>query len=227
MSLQRCNVEDSLRALPLKYVILVALVLPILYYFLYFNPPNEVQTISDYEQQLVMLDGEIKKLDREIAEGDQIKVNLEIAKKEIKVLSSYFEAKPNAKTIEQIISDEARATGISFTSLQKIATDNTGGMQEGVSDGTVRVEDFISRGIIEASFTGTFIELMRFLSYLSRTDKIISLKQIELRAEGSERSANSSVKLGFKAEFETYDVIKDVNVENLAPAPLPTEEVAQ
>ncbi len=219
--------EDSLRAMPLKYIIGVALLLPILYYFFYFNPPNEVQTISDYEQQLVMLDGEIKKLDREIADGDQVKVDLEIAKKEIKVLSSYFEAKPNSKTIEQIISDEARATGISFTSLQKTSNNDNLAMAEGVSDGTIRVQDFISRSIIEASFTGTFIELMRFLSYLSRTDKIISLKQIELRSESTERTANSNVRLGFKADFETYDVIKDVNVENLAPVPVATEEVAQ
>ncbi len=222
MSPWRLEVEDRLRALSLKYVIGIALILPALYYFLYFKAPNEIQSISDFEQQLIQLDGEIKKLDREITAGDQLKVELEIAKKEIKVLSSYFEPKPNAKTIEQIISDEARATGISFTSLQKTGGQDFGQASTEVTD-KIRVEDFISRSIIEASFSGTFIELMRFLSYLSRTDKVISLKQIELRTEGTDRPG-AGAKLSFKADFETYAIIKDVNADALAPAPIPTEE---
>lgn len=215
--------EDRLRALQLKYVLGVSLLLPILYYFLYFNPPNENQTISEYEQQLIQLEGEIKKLDREILGGDQVKIDLEAVKKEIKVFSSYFETKPNAKTIEQIISDEARASGISFTTLQKIES-NSADPSSDISK--INVSEFIARRVIEASFTGTYIELMRFLSYLSRTDKIISLKQIELRSEAGERS-NKSIRLAFIADFETYEIIKDVNAENLVPAPDPSQGVAQ
>ena len=64
---------------------------------------------------------------------------------------------------------------------------------------------------------------MRFLSYLSRTDRIISLKKIELRGgTGGERTASGTgVKLDFKADFETYEIIKNVNDENLAPPPPP------
>jgi Tfp pilus assembly protein PilO len=214
-------VEDRIRALSIKYVVLIGIGLPILYYFFYFKPPNELALITDYEQQLVQLDGEIKKLDREISEGDQIKKNLELIKKEIKALATFFEIKPNSKSIEQIISIEARAAGISFTSLQKAANNDYGLIQEPANPGGgVLVTDFIQRSLIEANFTGSFIELMRFLAYLSRTDRIISLKKIELRGGPSERTYSpSGLKLTFKADFETYEIVKDVNAETLAPAP--------
>ena len=56
--------EDRLRALSIKYVLLVSIGLPVLYYLFYFQPPNQLKTISDYEQQLVEIDAEIKKLER-------------------------------------------------------------------------------------------------------------------------------------------------------------------
>lgn len=223
--------EDKLRALELKFVLAIGAGLLVLYYFMYYKPPNEASTISGYEDELIQLDGEIKRLDREIGEGDQIKANLEKIKKEVKALSMFFEAKPNAKSIEQIISEEARATGISFTSLQAAQT----GYEQSYDNPdpnaaqVLTAKDYIKRNIIEANFTGTFIELMRFLSYLSRTDKVISLKQIEVKSDagGGPSGVNDNLKLSFKAEFETYDIIKDVNAETLAPAPPPTEEVPQ
>ncbi len=217
--------EDSLRALSIKYVIGIALVLPILYYFLYFKAPNEMSLISDSEQQLILLDGEIKKLDREIAEGDQFKQNLEIVKKEIKALATYFEARPNAKTIEQIISEEARATGISFTTLQPVSDLDQNYQVPIEGNQAPTAENFIKRSLIKASFSGTFIELMRFLSYLSRTDRVVSLKNIQLRTAESNLGPMSgdNIKLLFEANFETYEIIKDVNTENLAPPPVPVE----
>jgi Tfp pilus assembly protein PilO len=210
-------VEDSIRALSIKYVIAIGLALPILYYFFYFKAPNEMALISSSEEKLIALDGEIKRLDREISEGDQVRVNLEVIKKEIKALSTYFDAEPNSKSIEQIISEEARATGISFTSLQPV--ENQGFMPTGEESQGPSAADFIERSLIAASFTGTFIELMRFLSYLSRTDRIVSLKKIELR--GGENGGSSNlrpvVKLSFQADFETYKIIKNVNSETLAP----------
>lgn len=215
--------EDSLRALSIKYVIAIGLALPILYYFFYFQAPNEMALIASSEEKLIEIDGEIKRLDREIAKGDQIKVNLEVIKKEIKALSTYFEAKPSSKSIEQIISEEARATGISFTSLQP-TQDQSFQSDTDESQGP-SAKDFIERSLIAASFTGTFIELMRFLSYLSRTDRIVSLKKIELRGgdSGQNTNANIAVKLSFQADFETYKIIQDVNAENLAPAAVPVE----
>lgn len=217
--------EDRIRAMSIRYVIGIALALPVLYYFFYFQAPNELAVISESEQKLIELDGEIKRLDREIAEGDEIKAKLEVIKKEIKALSTYFEAKPNAKTIEQIISEEARATGISFASLQAVTQTNYDMASQDVVGPSAA--EFIKRSLIEASFSGTFIELMRFLSYLSRTERIISLKDIELRGSQNEPgNSGNAVKLAFKANFETYEIIKDVNAENLAPAPV-AEEVQQ
>lgn len=220
--------EDKLRALELKFVLAISIGLLGLYYFMYYSPPNEASTIAGYEDELNLLDGEIKKLDREIGEGDQVKANLEKIKKEVKALSSFFEIKPNSKSIEQIISEEARATGISFTSLQAAAAGYEEPYDPNAVDATqpLTAKDYVKRNIIEANFTGTFIELMRFLSYLSRIDKVISLKQIELKSE-SGAGPTDSLKLAFKAEFETYEIVKDVNAESLAPAPPPTEEVAQ
>ncbi len=222
--------EDSIRNLSIKYVLAIAIGLPILYYVFYFKPPNELAVISNFEQQLIALDGEIKSLDRAIAEGDQVKANLELIKKEIKALSTYFIVPPNAKNIEQIISEEARATGISFTSLRAI--DNQPDYVAPLPAGTVpqpSADAYIKRSIIEANFSGTFIELMRFLSYLSRTDRIISLKEIQLKSGQDlnqivKRRAN--VKLNFSADFETYEIIKDVNADALAPAPPPAEGAA-
>lgn len=213
--------EDSLRVLSIKYVIAIGLVLPILYYLMFFKAPNELKLITDYEQQLVELDGEIKRLDREIYEGDQVKIELENAKKEMKSLSSFFEDKPNAKTIEQVISEEARATGISFNSLQ--ATDQRYAYQT-PEEQINPVKEYIGRDIIEANFTGTFTELMMFLSYLSRTDKIVSLKKIELRTNVTNVRSGKGTMLTFRADFETYKLLKDVNAENLAPVPA-TEEI--
>lgn len=215
--------EDKLRALDIKIVFAIGFGVAAFYYMFYFKSPDVDNVISGYEQELIMLDGEIKKLDREIAEGDQIQVNLENIKKEIKALSSYFEVKPNSKTIEQIISEEARATGISFTTLQAAPDQQYDSSAEGTEG--LSAADYIRRNIIEADFTGTFIELMRFLSYLSRIDRIISLKQIQLSSENSSdaKPGAKNVKLSFKAEFETYDLIKDVNEETLAPVPEASE----
>lgn len=180
---------------------------------MYFQPPNELETITTFEQELIQLDGEIKRYDREIATGTKVTSELEDYKNEIKTFSSYFKSSNEAQNIEKIISDEARATGISFTTLTKkneVETYQNPIPTEGV-EVKIDVSDYISRLLIHSDFKGSFKELMTFLSYLTRTEKIISLKNIAVT------SSDSSTILNYAADFETYSLIKDVNEEDLIP----------
>lgn len=218
--------EAKLRELDIKKAIGIGIALAVAYYFFVYNAPDIKNTVAAKRAEIEALEAEVKKLDEQILASDQDKIDLVKVKEEIKGRAKRFKIGLPPERIQQIISEEARAAGIFFDSISS----DTGSEQNYVAVDpnapvVFSVEEYISKFGITTSFNGNFPQVMRFLSYLTRTDDIISLRNLKIASEMSgEFNANKSPTLKFDANFEAYSLNKDITVEKLNTEPPPVED---
>lgn len=212
--------EAKLRELDIKKAILFGIGVAAFYYFFVYNAPNIKNIAASKRAEIEALEAEVKKLDDQILASDQDKVELVKVKEELKARAKRFKIALPPERIQQVISEEARAAGIFFES---ISSDAGGGVDPSViadpmAAQTFSVSDYVTKFGVTTSFNGNFPQVMRFLSYLTRTDDIISLRNLKISAETTgEFNANKSPTLRFDANFEAYSLTKDITVEKLRP----------
>lgn len=205
------DLESKLRELDMKFMLIIAFVGVLFYFFFIFKWPDQLGTVAKLEKELAQLDIDIKKANDAIDNVDNVQSELDQLKQEIKTLSKFFIFDENAKNIEQIISEEARSSGISLNQIKNQgdafkSKPNT--LLKNTSQSSMEIYNYIKRKSINASFSGTYFELMRFLSYLTRRDRTVSIKEITINSTGVKSKESRIMNLNFKIDFETYTILE-------------------
>ena len=210
--------EEKLRALNIKIVGAIALGGALFYLFFIFKWPDQLGAVTKLEKELRQLDIDIKKADKDIGNSEKLQSDLSSLKQEVRSVSKYFVFEEESKKIEKIISEDARISNISLSSIQaKGDRFESARKRKGILQSSIDIDNYILRESVSASFSGKYFQLMRFLSYLTRSERVISIKEIKIYSRGTKSKESKVMNLGFNIGFETY-LIRKEDLEELVPA---------
>ncbi len=160
--------EDKLKELTLMQCLLIAIGGAAFYYFFIFTTNDPELVISNYRQEISEYEGEIRKFDKKIEASVKLKEQIEVYEKELKVKFSYVSEDVNNTEILQLLSVEARNSGLDIETIS-----------ESSEWKKLSSLEFIE---IPVSVSGDFGQVMGFLSNLSREKKLIVTDKLELEA---------------------------------------------
>ncbi len=167
--------EDKLNQLTFQNAALFGLLIAVGYYVLFYHPSNPQNRLDEMGRELVTIKGEISKLDREIKEGQKINQEIEVMQKKA---SKVYAQLPESLSVEQaagIVSQEARNVGLSIQSISAAGEEGWTKLR------TVAVVP------IDTVVSGTFEQMMVFLSELTRDNKVYSVKTLAIAGGDSEQ----------------------------------------
>lgn len=179
--------EEKLNQLTFQNAAIFGLLLALGYYVLFYHPSNPQVQLDDLGRELVTIKGEIAKLDRKIKEGQKINQEIEIMQKKA---DKVYAQLPESLSVEQaagIVSQEARNVGLS---IQSISAEGAGWIKLQ----TVAVIP------IDAAVSGTFEQIMVFLSELTRNNKVYSVTTLTI----SENDAEQPGALAMTVKIQAY-----------------------
>ncbi len=159
--------EEKLNQLTFPNAALFGLLIAVGYYVLFYHPSNPQNQLDEMGRELVTIKGEISKLDREIKKGLRINQEIEVLQKKA---DKVYAQLPEGLSVEQasgIVSQEARNVGLS---IQSISAEGTGWAKLQ----TVAVVP------INTVVSGTFEQMMIFLSELTRNNKVYSVRSLSI-----------------------------------------------
>ncbi len=166
--------EEKLNQLTFPNAALFGLLIAVGYYVLFYHPSNPQNQLDEMGRELVTIKGEISKLDREIKKGLRINQEIEVMQKKA---DKVYAQLPEGLSVEQasgIVSQEARNVGLS---IQSISAEGTGWTKLQ----TVAVVP------IDTVVSGTFEQMMIFLSELTRDNKVYSVRSLSISGNDAEQ----------------------------------------
>lgn len=221
--------EDRLRRLSLRDTALISVGLAVFYYFFIYNSPDLATRTASARSEIRSITAENSLMVETIERGPKLEEEIASIKAEIRERSSRFKMSLAPERVQQIISEEARAAGIFFESITDARTGG-GSSSSGYSNRTRQrtasapewfsIDNYLNKFEISTSFNGTYAQVMRFLSYLTRTDDIVTLKQLTVTAgqlSAADMTSGKSPALRFDATFEAYTLLSDVLADSLKP----------
>ena len=217
--------EDRLRRLSLRDTLLISVGLAAFYYFFIFNSPNVETRRAETQGKIRTIQAENTMMVETIERGPKIEEEIAAIKNETSRRAARFKMGMSPETVQRIISEEARAAGIFFESISDGRTGSgapppvarkVGGNAPDWFD----IANYIRPFEISTSFSGNYAQVMRFLSYLTRTDDIITLKRLRISAgqlTPTDLTSGKSPPLRFDVTFEAYSLVTDVVADSLKP----------
>lgn len=222
------TVEDRLRRLSLRDTLIVSAMLGAFYYFFIFDAPDLQTQIRQRQGEIRALQNEIAQLMEVIDRGSLVKNEIDQVKSEIQARSSRFRMNMAAERVQQVISEEARAAGIFFeaiTDSKTVGTVNQSSNRFANQNGEAppdwfNIDRYIHKFEISTTFKGSYAQVMRFLSYLTRTEDVITLRKVTITSGQSnfrDIDSGRSPTLTFEASFEAYSLLQNVMSDTLKP----------
>lgn len=163
---------DKLKTIPSHFLAGGALALALLYYFLYFDSGEAIlaRTVAKRTE----LAGVQKSLsDTEAVIGDRQKFEQEYNRvsDQFRAAIEYLPSNFNIQSLLRQIYSEARSAGIE---LERTAPQQ--------KSGAPPTDQFYQELLIDVTLTGSYPQLTLFLSYISRLQRIVNIRDIELTA---------------------------------------------
>lgn len=182
--------EDKLNKLGTDKALIIGLVLTLIFYFFVYNDGGVLEeTVATGRATLEQKTKELETMKKTLEDA---KKHQEIAAKLGKDLEQVLSAVPQnftAVELMKLISTEAKTVGLNILSLSGV---------EG--EATDPGKNFIPI-IVTVSLSGTFNQVMMFLSNLTKVGKVILTKNLTLTASGS---AGSTTSMAFTTKLEAY-----------------------
>lgn len=219
--------EDKLRQLSIRDTLLISIGLALFYYFFMYNSPNVETRRAETQSKIRSIQAENSMMIETIERGPKIEEEISAVKSETSKRAARFKMSMSPENVQRIISEEARAAGIFFETISDAKAPSGYGMSSSRDKTNPNAPDWfdISNYImpfeVATSFTGNYAQVMRFLSYLTRTDDIITLKRLRINAgqlTPTEMNSGKSPPLSFDVTFEAYSLVSDVIADSLRPS---------
>jgi Tfp pilus assembly protein PilO len=189
-------VEEQLRNLTFGKAVAISLVLAAVYYFSVYDDGSGLQNqIKAAREELNKNTTEIAKIKTAMADAERYQQTMAQLGAEMEKITKAVPAQLSSFDLMKIVSNEAKTLGVQINSLRAKeafrATENKDAIFEPVG--------------VDIELTGTYNQVMEFMSSLTRLDKIVSIKSFNLSSRiDSGRKGDPSPTMNFKAELSGY-----------------------
>lgn len=206
--------EEKLSQLTFGRATIIGLVLAAVYFFTLYNDGTVI------ENQIAASQGEVQKNRAEVESIRQAILDAERYQQTMSVLGAEMEkvvkaipAKLNSLDLMKTISTEAKGVGAEINQLNSPQTASIGTADENPN----RFYEVIP---IEVDITGTYNQIMLFLSNLTKLDKIITAERLimAISQRGSGKSSSSVPIINMKASLQAYRYKPPVKRVEVPPA---------
>ena len=172
--------------------VLAGLVVSGLYYAMYFESGETIEKkISDTASQVKITENKYRSLLQAEEDAKRYKAVIAQMGEQLQEVIQYIPEKLNDFDLIDLLSSEARAAGANISNVTT------------VSPGVAQPGSIYEEVIVAVELNTTYTQLLQFLAFITRTDKIIILKSANINST-QEQSANGDKVLKFRGEFIGY-----------------------
>lgn len=192
--------EQKLKEIDTAKALLIGVVIAVVYYFALFDDGSSLEmSINTTQASITQKTTEIASMKKTLEDA---KKHAEISAKIGAELEQVLQAVPesyNSVELMKLISNEAKVVGANILS---------------VKGNDVKLKDTDEASFapirVDVDLTGTFNQIMLFLSNMTKVSKVILMKTINIQgAKNTMTSSTASPSLSFKASFEAYRYVPD------------------
>ncbi|MCB0364807.1 MAG: type 4a pilus biogenesis protein PilO [Bdellovibrionaceae bacterium] len=168
------TLADRMQQLTFGKALMFGLLIAGLYYSIGYDSGSELEvSIAQTKEQIQDKQTEIKGLERQIERIKTMQKVMGVLGTEFDSFLSYIPEKMSMPDLMKIISTEAKAAGVGINGIGEVTSNMA-------SRATSEEGQFYEEMIVEVELVGTYAQLLLFLSYLTKLDKILSISQLSM-----------------------------------------------
>lgn len=199
--------EEQLKQLDTAKALLIGLFIAGFYYLTLYDSGEMLDgQISNNQSALAAKQKELKTMEKTLVDAEK---HREVSRRLGEQMDAVLRAVPeeyNSLELMKVLSDEAKVVGTSIVSLKPI----DGRRQNRNRSNDKKAESPFRPVTVEVNLSGTFNQLMLFMSNLTKVSKVILVKQLTLSLDQPNKVFEvSSPIVKFTATFEAYRYAPD------------------
>lgn len=194
--------EERLKRITVGMSFGISLFLGVLYYFSMYDDGTSLETqISSLRSQYEASQTEFENLKKAIADAERFKITVATLGAEMDRILLALPAKLTSLDLMKIISTEAKTVGVDILNVT-----SSGTAPNMKSEGETQFYEGVP---IDVSLSGTYNQIMLFLSNLTRLDKIIVAKRLAFNSSTSGSVTGAAPTITLAASFHAYRYISE------------------
>jgi Tfp pilus assembly protein PilO len=160
------DMMTRIRMMPMLYFIVIGSALGSFYYFSMFDAGGNIEAkIEALNAQLEKATSDLNDTNRVIADKTQFQAEFQEVSEKFRAAIEYLPESFNVQELLKQISDEARASGVNLVSVKPKAPEQ---------------KDFYEELSMDIELEGPFSLLTTFLAYMSKQNRIVNIKNIDI-----------------------------------------------
>jgi type IV pilus assembly protein PilO len=195
--------EEQLKNLTVGKSLLIGLALGAGYYFMMYNDGSAIEAqIGTVQQQIAAAESEVASVRKAIEDAERYQQTMSTLGSEMERVQKAMPSKLNTTDLMKVISTEAKAVGAEINQLSA---------NEGYQTGSPETEErYYDEVPVQVEITGTYGQVMLFLSNLTKLDKIVTAKKLELTILQGGVTKNRVPSISLKSTLQAYKYVSVV-----------------
>lgn len=183
-----------------------------LYYSIGYNSGSSLKlSIEKAKEQIQDSETEIKTLENQISRIATMKKVMEVLGEEFESFLAYIPEKLSLPELMRMISTEARAAGVSVNGIGELQQVAAQTKRPGAD------HPFYEEMGVEVELQGTYSQILLFLSYLTKLDKILTISQLSMVSQAKVGDRESPI-ITFRCQIKGYRYVKNEPTASTEPA---------
>lgn len=196
--------EQQLKNLTFGKAMLIGLALAAVYYFGVYNDGSALEAaIKNSRAELQKNTNEIAKIKTAIGDAERYQQTMAVLGAEMDRVTKAVPTQLSSFDLMKIVSNEAKTLGLQINALR--ARD---AFRQGENKGAI----FEPVGV-DVDLTGTYNQIMEFMSSLTRLDKIVTIRSLNFSAKLDSTKKGTTTTILFKAELNGYKYLENKDEE--------------
>jgi type IV pilus assembly protein PilO len=195
--------EEQLKNITVGKSLLIGLALGAGYYFMMYNDGSAIEAqIGTVQQQIAAAESEVASVRKAIEDAERYQQTMSTLGSEMERVQKAMPSKLNTTDLMKVISTEAKAVGAEINQLSA---------NEGYQTGSPETEErYYDEVPVQVEITGTYGQVMLFLSNLTKLDKIVTAKKLELTILQGGVTKNRVPSISLKSTLQAYKYVSVV-----------------
>ncbi len=183
----------QLAELPWQKVMGVALGACVLYYFLFFDNGSAIDgAIAASQQQLIEEQSLLKKTEEKMKDLEAFREELNNQEAQVREVMNFLPKQLNVSELTSMVQERATQAGMRVAKTE-------------IDSKVVRI-DFYEAIRMKAEMVGTFAQVTKFLSLLSKLPRLVTVENIELNMIGA---SNDATRLKFTTTLVGFRFVEE------------------
>ncbi len=182
--------------------LMIGLFIGAVYYTIGFDSGSTIKVaIAKAKEEIADSETQIKGLEKKLDQITTMKKVMKELGSEFETFISYIPEKLSLPELMKTISTEARSAGVSVNGMSEVRDSNS----------TTKVDksvQFYEELTVAVELQGTYSQLLLFLSYLTKLDKIITVSELSMVSQAKLGDRESPVLL-FKCHIKGYRYLRN------------------